>query len=82
MLKKTVYFEEDTSAENQERADSIVEQMNLKEKHKKVLDCYLQGLGVVEISKVLGIAYATVWRHRMLLQKNIYKLQDIVTTEF
>ncbi len=43
--------------------------MNLKEKHKKVLDCYLKGMGVVEISKSLGIAYATVWRHRMLLQK-------------
>ena len=43
--------------------------MNLKEKHKKVLDCYLKGMGVVEIAKSLGIAYATVWRHRVLLQK-------------
>jgi len=42
---------------------------NFKEKHKKVLDCYLKGMGVVEISKSLGIAYATVWRHRMLLQQ-------------
>ena len=67
--KETVYFEEDTSAESQERADAIVEQMYLKDKHKKLLNCYMQGMGVVEISKVLGIAYATVWRHRMLLQQ-------------
>ncbi|PWM69875.1 MAG: hypothetical protein DBX59_12130 [Bacillota bacterium] len=66
---ETVFFEEDTSIENQERADAIVVRMNLKEKHKKVLDCYMQGMGVVEISKSLGIAYATVWRHRMLLQQ-------------
>ena len=63
------YTEEITLAESQERADAIVARMNLKEKHKKVLDCYLRGMGVVEISKSLGIAYATVWRHRMLLQK-------------
>ena len=63
------FIEENTINESQERANTIVAQMNLKEKHKKVLDCYLQGMGVVEISKSLGIAYATVWRHRMLLQK-------------
>ncbi len=62
-------IEENTAAESQERADAIIARMNLKEKHKKVLDCYLRGMGVVEISKSLGIAYATVWRHRMLLQK-------------
>ena len=63
------YIEENTINESQERAKTIVERMNLKEKHKKVLDCYLKGMGVVEISKSLGIAYATVWRHRMLLQQ-------------
>ena len=63
------YIEENTINESQERAKEIVARMNLKEKHKKVLDCYLKGMGVVEISKSLGIAYATVWRHRMLLQK-------------
>ena len=63
------YIEENTINESQERAKTIVARMNLKEKHKKVLDCYLKGLGVVEISKSLGIAHATVWRHRMLLQK-------------
>ena len=63
------YIEENTINESQERAKEIVAQMNLKEKHKKVLDCYLKGMGVVEISKSLGIAYATVWRHRMLLQQ-------------
>ena len=62
-------IEESTINESQERADAIVARMNLKEKHKKVLDCYLRGMGVVEISKSLGIAYATVWRHRMLLQQ-------------
>ena len=63
------FIEENTINESQERADAIVARMNLKEKHKKVLDCYLRGMGVVEISKSLGIAYATVWRHRMLLQQ-------------
>ena len=63
------FIEENTINESQERADDIVARMNLKEKHKKVLDCYLRGMGVVEISKSLGIAYATVWRHRMLLQQ-------------
>ena len=63
------YIEENTINESQERAKAIVARMNLKEKHKKVLDCYLKGMGVVEISKSLGIAYATVWRHRMLLQQ-------------
>ena len=62
-------IEENTINESQERAKAIVARMNLKEKHKKVLDCYLKGMGVVEISKSLGIAYATVWRHRMLLQQ-------------
>ena len=61
--------QENTVDDSQERADYIVARMNLKEKHKKVLDCYLKGMGVVEISKSLGIAYATVWRHRMLLQQ-------------
>ena len=60
---------ENAVAESQERVDAIVARMNLKEKHKKVLDCYLRGMGVVEISKSLGIAYATVWRHRILLQQ-------------
>ncbi len=63
------FIEENTVDESQKRANTIVAQMNLKEKHKKVLDCYLKGMGVVEISKSLGIAYATVWRHRMLLQQ-------------
>lgn len=63
------FIEENTVDESQERAKEIVARMNLKEKHKKVLDCYLKGMGVVEISKSLGIAYATVWRHRMLLQQ-------------
>ena len=62
-------IEENTINESKERAKEIVARMNLKEKHKKVLDCYLKGMGVVEISKSLGIAYATVWRHRMLLQQ-------------
>ena len=63
------FIEGNTINESQERAKAIVARMNLKEKHKKVLDCYLRGMGVVEISKSLGIAYATVWRHRMLLQQ-------------
>lgn len=63
------FIEENTVDESQERAKTIVARMNLKEKHKKVLDCYLRGMEVVEISKSLGIAYATVWRYRMLLQK-------------
>ena len=63
------YTEENRVDESQKRANTIVARMNLKEKHKKVLDCYLKGMGVVEISKSLGIAYATVWRHRMLLQQ-------------
>ena len=63
------FIEGNTINESQERAKAIVARMNLKEKHKKVLDCYLKGMGVVEISKSLGIAYATVWRHRMLLQQ-------------
>ena len=67
--KDIEFIEENTVNESQERADAIIARMNLKEKHKKVLDCYLSGMGVVEISKSLGIAYATVWRHRMLLQK-------------
>lgn len=67
---------ENTVAESQERADAIVARMNLKEKHKKVLDCYLRGMGVVEISKSLGIAYATVWRHRMLLQQRYIEVTE------
>lgn len=67
--KEIEFIEENTITETQERAKTIVAQMNLKEKHKKVLDCYLKGMGVVEISKSLGIAYATVWRHRILLQQ-------------
>ena len=67
--KDIEFIEENSINESQERVDAIVAQMNLKEKHKKVLDCYLKGMGVVEISKSLGIAYATVWRHRMLLQQ-------------
>ena len=62
-------IEENTVDESQERANSIVARTNLKEKHKKVLDCYLKGMGAQEVSKSLGIAYATVLRHRMLLQK-------------
>ena len=38
------YTPENAVAESQERADTIVARMNLKEKHKKVLDCYLRGM--------------------------------------
>ena len=61
--------QENTVDESKERTKEILARMNLKEKHRKVLACYLKGMGAQEISKSLGIAYATVWRHRMLLQK-------------
>ena len=72
---------ENTVDESKKRAEIIVARMNLKEKHKKVLDCYLKGIGVVEIFKSLGIAYATVGDTECSCRIGISRLRDTEYSE-
>lgn len=68
-------FEEDCLEESHNRAEEIVKQMNLTKKQKLTLDCYMKGMGVCEISRLLNVVYSTVWRSRMQLQRKYNALK-------
>ena len=62
-------IEEKNSEEYYVKVDEIVSKMNLKPRTNDVLECYINGMGVCEISRTLNIGISTVWRHRKLLKK-------------
>lgn len=62
-------FEEDTTEQSHKRAEQIIRKMKLTKKQKKTLDCYLKGMGICEISRLLGVVTSTVYHSRMIIQR-------------
>ena len=49
--------------------DKIIRKMHLTKKQKATLNCYLKGMGVCEIARLLCVNNTTVWRSRLILQR-------------
>ena len=62
-------FEEDDRDEQLGRVEEIIEGMQLTAKQTLTLDCYLQGMGITEITQVLHKGFTSIWRSRQQLQK-------------
>jgi len=73
-VKVPAPFEEDTTEQSYQRVDEMIRKMRLTKKQKITLDCYLKGMGVCEISRLLSVAHSTVWRSRMILQRKYNEL--------
>lgn len=62
-------FEEDTTEQSYENVEQIIREMHLTKKQMTTLECYLKGMGVCEIARLLCVNTSTVWRSRMILQR-------------
>ena len=62
-------FEEDATEQSHKKVEQIIKKMKLTKKQKKTLDCYLKGMGICEISRLLGVVTSTVYKSRMILQR-------------
>jgi len=49
--------------------DDIIEKMQLTDKLKETLDCYLKGMKFVQIAKHFSVNLSTVWHRRMKLRE-------------
>ena len=79
-------LEENNSEESYAKVDEIVSKMNLKQRTNDVLECYINGMGVCEISRTLNIGISTVWRHRKLLGMKYeeivgVKIQNVISSD-
>jgi len=70
-------FKEDTTEASYDKVELIISQMQLRKRTQDVLTCYINGMGVCEISKTLHICHATVWRNRMLLREKYKQVTGI-----
>ena len=70
-------FKEDTTEESYDKVELIISQMQLRKRTQDVLTCYINGMGVCEISRTLHICHATVWRNRMLLREKYKQVTGI-----
>jgi DNA-binding NarL/FixJ family response regulator len=66
--KTTEPFNEYDKEAEYEKVDSIIGAMSLNSRQRSILDFYMEGLGVSEISRRMNLATSTVWRNRMKLQ--------------
>ena len=62
-------FKEDTTEHSYKTVEKIIRKMHLTKKQKQTLNCYLKGMGVCEIARLLCVNNTTVWRSRMILQR-------------
>lgn len=62
-------FEEDDKEESYNRADEIISRMRLTKKQKLTPKCYLQGMSVTQIARLLHVVNSTVRRSRIVMQK-------------
>ncbi len=67
-------FSENNAEKDAEKVEKIVSAMDLTERQTKVLDYYLQGKGICEISRLLSLSLSTVWRTRLSLQQKYLDL--------
>ena len=70
-------FKEDTTEASYDKVELIISQMQLRKRTQDVLTCYINGMGVCEISRTLHICHATVWRNRMLLREKYKQVTGI-----
>lgn len=68
-------FSENNAKKDAEKVEKIVSVMDLTERQSKVLDYYLQGKGICEISRLLSLSLSTVWRTRLSLQQKYTDLK-------
>jgi hypothetical protein len=61
-------FEENNTEASHNRVDEIIDGMRLNNRQKTILDYYMEGFGVSEISRRMKIETSTVWRNRIKLQ--------------
>jgi DNA-binding NarL/FixJ family response regulator len=61
-------FEENNTEASYDRVDEIIVGMRLNNRQKTILDFYMEGFGVSEISRRMNIETSTVWRNRIKLQ--------------
>jgi DNA-binding NarL/FixJ family response regulator len=66
--KSTEPFEENKTEASHDRVDEIIDGMRLNDRQKTILDYYMEGFGVSEISRRMKIETSTVWRNRIKLQ--------------
>ena len=62
-------FEEDNREEQLNKVEEIIQGMRLTKKQALTLECYMQGMGITEITQVLGKCFSTIWRSRIQIQK-------------
>jgi DNA-binding NarL/FixJ family response regulator len=63
-----VHVEENNIEASHDRVDEIISGMRLNDRQKTILDYYMEGFGVSEISRRMNIETSTVWRNRIKLQ--------------
>jgi hypothetical protein len=66
--KVTEPFNDYNKETEYEKVDHIIGAMSLNSRQRTILDFYMEGFGVSEISRRMNLATSTVWRNRMELQ--------------
>jgi hypothetical protein len=67
-VKTAEPFEENNTEASHDRVEEIIDGMRLNNRQKTILDFYMEGFGVSEISRRMNIETSTVWRNRIKLQ--------------
>lgn len=66
----TLDIEYDEERAQQEQAvDDTIERMNLKPEEYETLQCYMAGMGYVEIAKHFAVQLTTIWYRRQRIRK-------------
>ena len=53
--------------------DTMIEKMQLADYEIETLNCYMAGLGFVEIARLLQVSNPTIWRRRKSIQNKYYR---------
>lgn len=70
----TVDFDPIEVEDGNDKLDATIERMNLNKGQLETLNCYMAGMGFVEIAELLAVNLATVWRRRQQLQQKYNQL--------
>jgi DNA-binding NarL/FixJ family response regulator len=76
-VKTAEPFEENNTEASHDRVDKIIIGMQLNNRQKTILDYYMEGFGVSEISRRMKIETSTVWRNRIKLQIKYVALMGV-----
>jgi hypothetical protein len=76
-VKTAEPFEENNTEASHDRVDEIIDGMRLNARQKTILDYYMEGFGVSEISRRMKIETSTVWRNRIKLQIKYVALMGV-----